>query len=316
MAASNDSVSRLALSCSALARCGQVLSGVASPVAARIALAEAAGILEEDVRKSGWTQIEQAAAECRSVAASAADRDLVAACRRLATNLARQASTLATEVQQHSRKTAKPATPHAASAPVKSPTPAAKPATRPSEPQPAAKAPKPLKEEAAPKAQPVAQPTETRRKARAADLSRLRIAVSAHERETVSAALESGERFALVGSDVMIDVKQNLMWMPRLGPPGSYATAIEFVSKWVGGGYSDWRLPRPDEVQQLLQGGGKAWAVSHGLIGDAACLVWTSYARWRWLRFRKEVTVVNLQTSAIDMRPARESSIGVLVVRG
>jgi hypothetical protein len=317
MASSNDSVSRLALSCSALARCGQILSGVSSPAGARAALAEAADLLDQDVRKSGWPQIEKAAAECRSVAASAADADLVASCRRLATNLARQASTLATEVQQHSKKaaSAKPGAPTAVPPPQKPSIPAAKPVVPAAQPTPKAKPASPRKAETAPAPRPVAQPSEPPRKARAADIERVRIAVSAHEKEAVAAALESGDRFALVGSDVVIDVKQNLMWMPRLGPVGSYSAALEFAAGWGGGGYNDWRLPRPDEVQQLLQGGGRAWAVSHGIIGGAASMVWTSDARWRWLRFRKEVTAVDLQSGAIETRSAREISMAVLVVR-
>jgi hypothetical protein len=334
---SNESLSRLALSCSALARSGQILSTVSSPAAARAALLQAAEILEVDFRKSGWAQIEQAANECRSVAGTATEADLIVSCRRLATNLARQASSLATEVQQQTRKAPKhgtqpvvtvptpgpaplaPVTPPA-SPPAPAPTAAPKPASAP---VPRAKPATPVPAQpAAPKAtpEPVVQPVSARASVRDADLARVTVATSAIEREGVAAALQVGDRFAVIGSELIIDVKQNRMWLSRLGPTGSYRTAREFVDGLRGAAYSDWRLPRPDEVQQLLGAGGRDWAIAHGLLpslsgSTAPACVWTSESRWAWLRFRKEVTVIALATGAIAVVPASNPALSVLAVR-
>jgi hypothetical protein len=318
-APSNETLSRLALSCSALARSGQILSTISSPDAARNALLEAATILEADARKSGWTQIEQAAAECRSVAASVSDADSIASCRRLATKLARQASTLATEVQQQTRKTHKPAgQPDAVIAASTIPAPAPAPVTSSAPPPSAAPTPARRMEQPAREAP---RPVAARATPRDADIARVRVATSAVEREAVTAALLAGDRFAVVGADTIIDVNQNRMWLARLGPAGPYRTAQEFVAGCRAGGYSDWRLPRPDELQQLLSAGGRAWAIAHGLFeagsGTAAgrVCVWTCDTRWRWRRFRREVTVIDLRTSQVGVIPASNRTVRVMALR-
>jgi hypothetical protein len=155
---------------------------------------------------------------------------------------------------------------------------------------------------------------------RDADLARITVATSAIEREGVAAALQAGDRFAVIGSELIIDVKQNRMWLSRTGPTGSYRAAQNFIAGLHGAAYSDWRLPRPDEVQQLLGGGGRDWAIAQGLLpslsGSAATIrVWTSETRWVWLRFRREVTVVDLATSAIAVVPASNPALTVLAVR-
>jgi hypothetical protein len=290
-------VNRLALSCSALARAGQILSTVTDPAQATDALAQATRILEDDARNSGLPQIIEAVGECHLAVESAADVDAIALCRRLATHLARRASSLATEVQQQSKKgvasTAPPTVPSIG---------------RPGAPT--------VPVSAAP-----ATPESLRREiSREQDVGRISVAVTAEEQAAVLEALRQSARFAPVGNGTVIDLKTNLTWLASAGPAGSYTQAQGYVAARREGGYTDWRLPRPDEIQQLLGGGGGQWVRSSGMVrgtgtGAAPTRGWTTDSSWRWIRLRKEVTVVDLATGAISRCPASRRELIVLGVR-
>jgi hypothetical protein len=309
---SRETLGQLALSCSALARAGQILSTVHDPDQAGKALLQAAAILEDDLRTSGWLQIGDLAAECRAAADSNDGTGLIEVCRRLATKLARQASTLATEVRQQSKRAAAPTAPPTSAVPVPSIGPAAAAAAGP----PAGR------DEQRSELHPVAtEPAHGKRRIHDADLARVSVAVSPGERRAVLAALEAGDRFALVQGEMVIDVEHNLMWLARLGPRGPFSTALQFVTACRVGGHADWRLPRPNEIQQFLARGGRDWAAGHGMwrageAGAGLVTVWSNDFRWRWLLLRKEVTVVDTATGAISMRRSGSKNVGVLAVRG
>ena len=238
---------RLALSCSALARAGQVLSMVTDPAKANEALQQAATILESDAKASRLAPIEAAAVECQSAVGAGAEGERVAACRKLATKLARLASSLATEVQEQSRKAGKvEAMPTAKPAPAPTPVPAVKaaPEQRPAKPK--------------------------------IDLTPIRVAASTEERTAVTAALEAGKRIAEVRNGTLIDTRMNLMWAAKAGPAGPHAAAEVYASQCRLGGYADWRLPQPEELQHFLAGGGRELGASlFGSDQGAAMSLWT-----------------------------------------
>jgi hypothetical protein len=313
---SNETLSRLALSCSALARSGQILSTVSTSAAARNGLLEVAAILDSDARKSGWSQIQQAAEECRSLAATVSDTELITVCRRLATNLARQASTLATEVRQQSQKPLKESS---------------RPGTLP--PRVAVASPNasitfPLPSHGAPPmhaGEPLAasearNPQEELSPARITDVGKFRTVKLAVEKQAVTVALNTGARFAQVGLEIIIDLQHDRMWLARLNTSGTYREALAFLASCRGGGYCDWRLPQPEEVQDLLRAGGQDWMAAQGWFSKdagptAENCVWTSHTRWRWLRFRREVTVVCLCSRQSRIIPASLDAVRFLAVR-
>jgi hypothetical protein len=269
---------------------------------------EAATILEDNARSSSLPEMEAAAGECRAAAGAIVESDLIGICRQIATKLARQASTLASEVQQQSRRRVQTnIDPHSP-----------KPMSSPGAVGPAAISPSPRQHQASERAEdrkPVpSQPS------RQAALARVRVARSEFERELVAAALERGDRFVRIGAEAIIDVKQDRMWLGQMVPPGKYRSALAFVASLRGDKYSDWRLPRPDEVQQLLADGGRTWVVDNGLVprpstSASSVRVWTRDERWVWLRLRKEITVVDLSTSAISWVAASRRLLPALVVR-
>jgi hypothetical protein len=297
-ASSRESVNRLALSCSALARAGQILSTVTDPGRAADALGQATRILEDDARSSSSPQIIEAVSECRDAVESAADVDAIAQCRRLATQLARRASSLATEVQQQSKKGVVSAAARTVP-PVRAPSVPAVPVSAPPAPR------------ESPRRDIVREP----------DPGRISVAVTAEEKAAVLEAMKSSARFAVVGNGTVIDLKTNLAWLASGGPAGTYSQARDYVATRREGGHGDWRLPRPDEVQQLLSGGGAAWARSNGMLRSGgsnaeAAMVWTQESKWRWLRFRREVTVIQLSTGAIALCAAGRRDVGLFGVRG
>lgn len=312
----NESLNRLALSCSALARSGQVLSTVSTLAAARRGLLEAAEILDNDARKSGWPQIRQAAEECRNQAATGSDAELIAICRRLATNLARQASTLATEVQQQSKKTLKES-----SRPVRLPPRAPETAsptsvTHPLPPHVTA----PIRSGdrfTAPEAQ---NSLEKQATAPLTDVGKCQIAKLPIEKRAVAMALETGARFAIVSPERIIDLQYDRMWLAQPNASGTYRKALQFLATCRDGDYFDWRLPRPEEVQDLLRGGGSEWVAAQEWFGKVASRtaensVWTSHTRWRWLRFRREVTVICLCSGQSSTIPSSMDAVRILAVR-
>ncbi len=319
---------RLALSCSALARAGQVLSMVTDPAKTNEALQQAATILESDAKVSRLPQMEAVALECQSAVGAGAEGDRVAACRKLATKLARLASSLATEVQEQSRKAGKVEAKPAVPAPS---TPAAAPA-RESVPQPTVSAtPKPVP--AAPVPVPPAAPAKPiiktpptpvpavkaapgQRPAKPkVDLTPIRVAASAEERAAATAALEAGKRFADVKNGTLIDTRMNLMWAAKAGPAGPHGAAEAYASQCRLGGYADWRLPQPEELQHFLAGGGRELGASlFGGDQGAAMSLWTSLTSRRWF-FIRQATVVQVRAGSAEVVSAGRGDARVLVVR-
>jgi hypothetical protein len=299
-------MSRLALSCSALARAGQILSTVTDPEATSRALQQATAILEADARASSLPQIAAAARECRDADDDGDPAARVAGCRKLATRLARLASTLATEVQEQTRRIKTQPTlvalesPEVAGAgtanvPVETamPRPPSVPEVPPAVPLP-------------PVAMPAPPPPRPR-----LDVARIHIAVSAEERAAVTAAFEAGSRFAEVGNGTLIDTRLGLMWAATVGPSGSHAVAVEYAAQSRLGGYADWRLPRPEELQHFLAGSGHE--VLSGGAGRPMSL-WTSDTSRRWL-FLRQATVVHTATGSAEEVAASRRDVGMVLIR-
>jgi hypothetical protein len=276
-----EAMSRLALSCSALARAGQVLSMVADPAKTDEALRQATAILESDAKVSRLPQMETVVAECQSALSAVAMTERVAECRKLATRMARLASTLATEVQEQSRKAGKVEAKPAAASPV---APVAKPEKRPSKPK--------------------------------VDITPIRVAATAEERAAVTAALETGQRFADVKNGTLIDTRMNLMWSAKIGPAVVHRAAVGYASSCRLGGYADWRLPRPDELQHFLTGGGRDLTAMFRIeSGSSAVALWTSETSRRFL-FLRQATTVQVRSAAAQPVAAGQGNVHVLVVRG
>jgi hypothetical protein len=156
--------------------------------------------------------------------------------------------------------------------------------------------------------------------ASATDVGKVRVAMLAVEKKAVAIALETGTRFATAGLETIIDVQQDRMWFALPVPTGTYREALDFLATCRGGGYCDWRLPRPDEVQALLDAGGKEWVIARELFSFGAdrtteVSIWTNQTRWRWSRFRKEVTVIELHTGHMRAVPASAGAVQTLAVR-
>jgi hypothetical protein len=313
-----EAMGRLALSCSALARAGQVLSMVTDPAKTNEALQQAATILESDAKVSRLPQMEVAAVECQTAVGAGAEAERVAVCRKLATKLARLASSLATEVQEQSRKAgkveAKPVVP-VPSTPA--PAPAREPAPQPAvtatpKPVPAAPAPAPAPVPApAVKAAPDQRPAKSK-----IDLAPIRVAASAEERAAVTAALEAGQRFARVNNGTLIDTRMNLMWASKVSPAMAHRSAEGHAANCRLGGYSNWRLPRPDELQHFLTGGGRdlGAAMFQGESGGTAVALWTSETSRKFL-FLRQATAVQVRSGAAQTISASLADVHVLVVR-
>ncbi|MCL4178791.1 MAG: DUF1566 domain-containing protein, partial [Verrucomicrobia bacterium] len=295
------------------------------------ALQQAATILESDAKVSRLPQMEAVALECRSAVGAGAEGERVAACRKLATKLARLASSLATEVQEQSRKAgkveARPAVPTPSAPPV---APAREPVPQPTvsatpKPVPAAPAPVPpaappktiVKPAPAPAPVPAVKAAPDKRPAKPkVDLMPIRVAASAEEQAAVTTALEAGQRFAGVRNGTLIDTQMDLMWAAKVGPPGPHSSAEGYASQCRLGGYADWRLPRPEELRHFLAGGGRDLGPTmFGSGAGAAVALWTSATSRRWF-FIRQATVVRVGTASVDVVSAGRGDVQVLVVRG
>jgi hypothetical protein len=295
---------------------------VTDPAKTNEALQQAATILESDAKVSRLPQMEVAAVECQTAVGAGAEAERVAVCRKLATKLARLASSLATEVQEQSRKAgkveAKPVVPVPS-------TPAPAPAREPA-PQPAVTAtPKPVPAAPAPAPAPVPAPVPApavkaapdQRPAKSKiDLAPIRVAASAEERAAVTAALEAGQRFARVNNGTLIDTRMNLMWASKVSPAMAHRSAEGHAANCRLGGYSNWRLPRPDELQHFLTGGGRdlGAAMFQGESGGTAVALWTSETSRKFL-FLRQATAVQVRSGAAQTISASLADVHVLVVR-
>ena len=296
-----DPKSRLALACSALARAGQQLSTASSADQARNALLQVATQLETDGNLSTLIPVEEITRKCRETASSADETPLVAACRQLATTLARRASSLAAELQQ--KVVAAHAEPTPSPVPPPSPVPA--PPVAPAIPAHLQPTPQPAE---APAPKPRVDPARIRE---------LTIAATTEEREAVRVALETGSRFAPVGDALLIDTRANRMWLSYLLPATRYADVLAALPRLDIGGYGDWRLPSPDEFRRIIDGGGFQALRSMGVLPAVnAPLLWSSDFRSRFFGLRKSVCVANGDTGELIREPASSTRVQVLAVRG
>lgn len=314
-----DPRTRLALGCSALARAGQALSTTSSPEQARKVLLDVAAQLESDRNLGELVPVDEIATQCRQTSESEDAAAVLAACRRLATGLARRASSLAAEVQQkagasQTKDTAAPgALPQTAAAQTE-PVPPATPVDVPQRPESTplpqesvAAAAAPELPAAAPSSKPQIDP---------ARLAKISIARNGPEREAVGAAIEAGRRFARVQGVTVIDTQTNLMWLsrPLEGMPHKLAAAA--ILSLDSGGYRDWRLPTAHELEALLAGNGQQALRSLGVLpAMSAPLLRTGEIHSRFLGWKKEVVVVNSGSGESLRRPLSDAGVPTLAVR-
>ncbi len=359
MAGLNGSPGNLAQCVPALARASQLLCTVSQPNQARDALQQAAGLLDGNGRFTDITAVKQLADRCLLMAQTGAEGQLVASCRQLGASMARQMTTLTQQIQQLSKAPAravapvppspKPAvkvsekpveTPAAAAQPKPAeqpvPVPEPVPVTRPKPVQPAvpgapvqptgarprppakpapAAAPK-VPEEARPvgKTGPVPKPEVV-----PGMLERITVARTAAEKAAVAAALQKGKRLAVVGNGTVIDTRTNRMWVGRLGPVTPFRGAQSYAENLRLGNYADWRLPSPEELQQLMAEGGREDARLVGLFaseqGSGAEWLWTSQSRRRFWFFGRLVTCMSFRGGQFSPQKAGAARVAALAIR-
>lgn len=112
--------------------------------------------------------------------------------------------------------------------------------------------------------------------------------------------------FIAYDNGTVLDTRTNLMWAAKdNGSSINWASANSYCSNYRGGGYTDWRLPKQDELAGLYdeaKSQQKAGFPLHltELIDVTACCVWTAETRgmnaalfdftdgypfWHWLSF-------------------------------
>jgi hypothetical protein len=317
----HDPRTRLALACSALARAGQALSTTTSPEQTRKVLVDVAAQLESDRNLGELIPVDEITLQCRELAKTTDEAGLLAACRRIATSLARRASSLAAEVQQKaavgsagafasSARSSQPddgveAGGRTADIPAKSPPPpeAAVVSQAPEEPAAAAAA-------APGPAVPPKPPIEPTR------VAQVSIAASEAEREAVAAALEVGRRFARVQGITVIDVEGNRMWLARPQPGMTHAAAVEAVDRLDTAGYRDWRLPSASELRVLFEGQGGEVLRSLGILpAMSSPLLRTDEVQARFLGLMKKVVVFDTGTGTLLRRRLKDATVQTLAVR-
>jgi hypothetical protein len=300
----------------ALARASQLLCTVTQPGQARDALQQAVGLLDGNGRFAEIPAVKELAERCRVTAQTGAEGQLVAACRQLGVTLARQMTALTQEIQQQAKAPARPAVPAAPAAPVakEAPKPVAE-VTKPVEAPKLAEKPVPA-EKAKPveKAKPAPKPQVT-----PGLVERITVARTAAEKSAVTLALRDGKRFAVIGNGTIIDTKANRMWAARLGPATSFRGAQSHAQNLRLANYADWRLPAPEELQQLVAEGGVNAVHALGMFtperGDSVDWLWTSRSRKRFWIFGLEAVCLSLRTGRLSHQKAGAAGAAPLLVR-
>ena len=150
-------------------------------------------------------------------------------------------------------------------------------------------------------------------------VERITVARTAAEKSAVTPALREGKRFAVVGNGTIIDTKANRMWAARLGPATSFRGAQSHAQKLRLANYADWRLPTPEELQQLVAEGGGNAVHALGMFtperGDSVDWLWTSRSRRRFWIFGREATCLSLRTGQLGPQKAGASRVAALAVR-
>ena len=90
-------------------------------------------------------------------------------------------------------------------------------------------------------------------------------------------------RFIAYGNDTVLDTKTKLMWAAKdNGNTITWADAKSYCDNYRGGGYTDWRMPTPDELAGLYDET-KTYTAENGktfhltkLIHLTSFVVWTS----------------------------------------
>ena len=144
-------------------------------------------------------------------------------------------------------------------------------------------------------------------------VERITVARTAAEKSAVALALRDGKRFAVISNGTIIDTQTNRMWVARPGPATPHSGALSFAQNLRLGNYADWRLPTPEELQQLVAEGGSYAARSLGMFtpeqGGNVDWLWTSRSRRRFWFFGREATCLSLRTG--QLRPLKLNATGV-----
>jgi len=313
-----------------------MLSTVSDPARGRQTLQEVAQLMEANAALSEVLAAAEIAQKCRAAAQTTADPQVLGVCRQIATGLARTASSLATEIQQSTGapsrtelKAPPKSQPGPSPEPPKTPAPTASPPTQDKlAPQPSPAPPHPTPAPAAqtasappPKPAPQSAPAPTGEKARpaAVPIDRVTTARTAAEKEAVTRALQDAKRFAPIANGTFIDTRHNRMWTARVVPAASHAAARRLAGDCRAGQYSDWRLPQPAELQELLAGQAREPLRSAGVFqpedgGNPAEWLWSSEVKSRFLGLLKQAIACQISTaSTVPLKPATANVHSILV---
>ena len=150
-------------------------------------------------------------------------------------------------------------------------------------------------------------------------VERITVARTAAEKSAVALALRDSKRFAVIGNGTIIDTNTNRMWVARPGPATPHSGAQSFAQNLRLGNYADWRLPTPEELQQLVAEGGSYAARSLGMFtpeqGGNVDWLWTSRSRRRFWFFGREAICLSLRTGQLRPQKPSAPSVAPLVVR-
>lgn len=97
--------------------------------------------------------------------------------------------------------------------------------------------------------------------------------------QEISSKMSDGsDRFIANGDGTVLDKKTNLMWAAKDNDaPITWHDAKKFVESYNGGGHTDWRMPKQDELKELYVRGNrnKHGASIISLVEVTAMSVWS-----------------------------------------
>jgi hypothetical protein len=252
--------------------------------------------MESDRNLAAVTDNAELARRCRMAAENTGDSEIVTACRQLATHVARQASTLATDIRQ-GRATSRPVEPPPAP-PEAAPRVTQRP-TAPVQPEIEEAVPLPSQPELV-EAFDSAVSTDVRSDT---SIELVTIAQTEAAKEAVRSAIRLGRSLAVVGDGTFIDIHGNSIWTVTTGTPLSHAGAVDAARRCTHGNFRDWRLPDPEELESLLARGGLPGYTSSGPR------FWTRLVRSRLLGIVKQAAVYDSQTGQTEYVSRRTAGV-------
>ena len=161
---------------------------------------------------------------------------------------------------------------------------------------------------------PLAEERQRQEKEKTAAMESTRISdsPSVDQSLSVSGAKETGRdgRFIAYDNGTVVDTITNLMWAVKdNGNEINWANAKSYCENYRGGGYTDWRMPRPDELV-ALHDGAKTYMSDCGYDVHLTELIrLTSTALWTSETFGSDAAIFNFYYGERYLHP---QSLGTL----